>query len=55
MSDCIYKLKYYVVVEKMALTMFGNPGFPDAETRIDAARWRIFFFFFLQFSMCTSM
>ena len=39
----------YLVVEKMALTIFGNPGFPDAKTRLDAARWRIFFFFFYNF------
>ena len=31
----IFKLKFYVVVEKMALTIFGNPRFPDAKMRLD--------------------
>ena len=31
------KLKYYVIVEKMASAIFGNLGFPDTKTRLAAA------------------
>ena len=35
-----YKLKYYVIVEKMALATFGNLGFPDSNMRLVAAKQR---------------